>query len=105
MVLCQYWCCTCAQRTCATSLCLRLTAQVRSLRCLSLLQLPNKGVSATMLLAEHMASERLLVPRAHFQRLHTWRQFTSALRTVPEALRQARLSYNKITLLTIIYHE
>jgi len=52
--------------------------QVRSLRCLCLLELRGKAVNAVMLLAEHLAAERLLVPRAHFQRLHTWRQVGAA---------------------------
>jgi len=62
--------------------------QVRSLRCLCLLEVGNRAVNAVMLIAEHLAAERQLVPRAHFQRLHTWRQFNAALSAVPEQLRQ-----------------
>ena len=61
--------------------------QVRSLRCQCLLELPGKGVNAAMLLAEHLAAERLLVPRAHLQRIHTWNQFRAAMNAVPPALR------------------
>ena len=56
--------------------------QVRSLRCLCLLELRGKAVNALMLLAEHLAAERLLVPRGHFQ-----------VRTPPAVQRLQRLRW------------
>ena len=61
--------------------------QVRSLRCLCLLNLPNKQVPAVLLIAEHMAAEMTLLPRGHLLRLAAYRQFKAAIGSCPPALR------------------
>lgn len=61
--------------------------QVRSLRCLCLLRLPNRAVAALMLVAEHMAAEMTLLPKGHLLRLAAYRQFKAALGACPPPLR------------------
>ena len=57
------------------------------LRLLCLLELPNKGVPALMLAAEHLAAEAKLLPRGHLLRLATLAKFKAALGTTPASLR------------------
>ena len=61
--------------------------QVRSLRCLCLLRVPNKAVPCLLLVAEHMAAEMQLLPKGHLLRLAAYRQFRAALGACPPAIR------------------